>query len=137
MSQVDDRMSASVDMFCGAGGESRTGRLLFRNEGIRRFLRTFGKERIDRDHLEDIPGRDPAGTQPNSLQIPGSLDLPRRMSYNHLLGWCEQLKAAYIRKVHRDCGENVRKTTHFLGCSRDVVYKYLELEGEQGGPQAK
>jgi transcriptional regulator with GAF, ATPase, and Fis domain len=104
---------------------------LFRNEGIRRILRSMGRQRIDVPHLEELLSR---RAPPSSAagSIASATGLPvEGLSYPGVNAWCEELKAKYVRGVYRECGENVRQAALRLGCSRDIVYKYLKA-GSQG-----
>jgi len=99
---------------------------LFRHEGVRGKLRTLGREKVELEEvLEalDLEHRERWTEVPRS----GSSIPPLHLNYRAVEAWCERLKAEHMRRVFQDCGEHVSDTSRKMGCSRDVVYKYLEL----------
>lgn len=97
---------------------------LFKNEGIRTRLRTLGRHKVEMDAvLEalDLERREPWKELPPATSMPLSIDA----NYQALNAWCEQQKSIHMLRVYHECGENVAATAKRMGCSRDVVYKYV------------
>lgn len=96
---------------------------LFRDEGLRCLLRTVGREKVDLDLVQEALHLD---TPPRVALAPAvEPALPLSVTYQELETWHEREKSNHIARLHRENGGSVTVTARVLGCSRDLVYKYL------------
>lgn len=104
----------------------------FRNEVVRRHLRSLGKEKIDVRVAEEVLGR----RRPPVSSSPGAQDdsvaIPEGLTIKELADWWNKARARYVQRLHEACGGNVSETARRLQCTRDMVYKYLRVAKEGG-----
>jgi transcriptional regulator with GAF, ATPase, and Fis domain len=111
---------------------------LFCNEGLRRTLRTNGREKVA---LEQVLEALDQAQLPTRLEVPQAENSPPQgLSYKDLDAWYERQKLEYIARVHRACGGKVAHTARQLDCGRDLIYKYLgrgEASDDEGEGEGK
>lgn len=105
---------------------------LFANEWIRTRLRTQGKDKVELPDLREALDLPPVpGWAELAGRDTGVQTLPLDLSYEALERWCGRQKGLYIQRLLEACGGNRSEVARRLGCSRDMIYKFMERVTER------
>jgi transcriptional regulator with GAF, ATPase, and Fis domain len=99
---------------------------LFRNEGIRSKLRLRGKEKVELDEVLEALDLE-KGERWIELSRDTSGLPPLHLNYRGITEWTERAKGEHMSRVFALSSESISETARRMDCSRDVVYKYLEI----------
>lgn len=112
---------------------------LFANEWIRTLLRSKGKKKVDLSEVKEALDLSQETSWPE-LHRPhvSAQSLPLNLTYEALDQWYNYQKAIYIRRMTEACAGNRSEVARRLDCTRDVVYKFLEmLAQEAAAPETR